>query len=170
MQVIGTGLGLHDRIRPFRLGAVETFRVVAPLLEETRSIHGPGPRPYVQSYRRIALRHSRPGLRRAISFKLALVADRETAVVAVPLGRALARVRRDAPPTILAFLLTYGCSAVLARPLRGTGTRVRPRAVPAVAASSSTNRSGTICVEPAVLALARVRRDAFSAIRALLDA
>ena len=109
-------------------------------------------------------------MRRAISFKFALVADRETAVVAVPLRGTLARVRCHAPPTILAFLLTYGCSTVLSTPLRGTGTGIRPRAVPAVAASSSTNRSGTICVEPAVLALARVRRDALASVRALLDA
>ena len=89
-------------------------------------------------------------MRGTISFKFALMTYGQPAVVAVPLGRALARVRRDAPPTILAFLFTDGGAAVLARPLRGAGARVRPRAVPAVAARRRADGRRAIRVEPAV--------------------
>ena len=109
-------------------------------------------------------------MRGTVGLELALVADRQTAVVAVPLGRALARVRRNAPTAVLAFLLADGCATVFSTPLRGTGTGIGPGTIATITASSSTNRSGTICVEPAVLALARVRRDTFSPVRALLDA
>ena len=109
-------------------------------------------------------------MRRAISFKLALVADRETAVVAVPLGRALARVRCHAPPAVLAFLFTHGCSAIFSTPLRRAGTGIGPRAIATVAARRRANGRRAIGVEPAVLALARVRRDALAPVRALLDA
>ena len=88
----------------------------------------------------------------------------------VPLGRALTSVRRDAPPTILAFLFTYGCATVLARPLRGTGTGIRPGTVAAVAARRRADGRRAIRIEPAVLARARVRRDAFSSIGTFLDA
>ena len=109
-------------------------------------------------------------MRRAISFKFALVADRETAVVPVPLRGTLACVRRDAPTAVLAFLFAYGCAAVFSTPLRGTGTSIGPGTIATITASSSTDRRRTIGIEPAVLALARVRRDAFSPVRALLDA
>ena len=109
-------------------------------------------------------------MRRPVGLELALVADRETAVVAVPLRRTLARVRRDAPTAVLAFLFAYGCAAVFSTPLRGTGTSIGPGTIATITASSSTDRRRTIGIEPAVLALARVRRDAFSPVRALLDA
>ena len=109
-------------------------------------------------------------MRRAISFKFALVADRETAVVAVPLRGTLTGIWCHASSPILAFLVTDRGAAVLARPLRGTGTSIRSGTIAAVAARSSTNGRRTIRVEPAVLALARVRRDALAPVRALLDA
>ena len=109
-------------------------------------------------------------MRRAVGLELALVTYGQPAVVAVPLRRALARVRGHTSPTILAFLFTDGCATVLATPLRGTGTGIGPRAVPAVAARRRANGRRAIGVEPAVLALARVRRDALAPVRAFLDA
>ena len=109
-------------------------------------------------------------MRRAVGLELALVADRETAVVAVPLRGTLARVRGHTSTAILAFLFTDGCSAIFSTPLRRAGTGIGPRAIATVAARRRANGRRAIGVEPAVLALARVRRDAFSSIRAFLDA
>ena len=109
-------------------------------------------------------------MRRPISLELTLVTYGQPAVVAVPLGRALARVRRDAPTAVLAFLFAYRCATVLATPLRGARTGIGPRAIATITARRGANGRRAIRVEPAVLALARVRRDAFSSIRAFLDA
>ena len=128
---------------------IKTFCGIAPLLEEAGSIHGPGPRPHVQT-NRLVFGHARPGLRRPISFKFALVADGQPAVVAVPLRGTLARVRRDASSPVLAFLVTDRGAAVLARPLRRAGARVRPRAVAAVAARRRADGRRAVGVEPAV--------------------
>ena len=109
-------------------------------------------------------------MRRAVGLELALVTYGQPTIVPVPLRRALARVRRDAPTAVLAFLFTDGCSAIFARPLRGAGTGIGPRTIATITASSSATGRRAIRVEPAVLALARVRRDALAPVRALLDA
>ena len=109
-------------------------------------------------------------MRGTVGLELALVADRETAVVAVPLRGTLAGIWCNTSPAVLALLFTYRGATVLARPLRGARTGIGPGTIATITASSSTNGRRTIGVEPAVLALARVRRDAFAAIRAFLDA
>ena len=109
-------------------------------------------------------------MRRAISFKFALVADRETAVVAVPLRGTLARVRRDAPTAVLAFLFTDGCATVFSTPLRRARAGIGTGTVAAVAARRRADGRRAVGIKPAVLARARVRRDAFSSIGTFLDA
>ena len=109
-------------------------------------------------------------MRRAVGLELALMTYGQPTIVPVPLRGTLARVRRDAPTAVLAFLFAYGCAAVFSTPLRGTGTSIGPGTIATITASSSTDRRRTIGIEPAVLALARVRRDALAPVRALLDA
>ena len=109
-------------------------------------------------------------MRRAVGLELALMTYGQPAVVAVPLGRALARVRRDASSPILAFLFTDGCAAIFSTPLRGARAGIGPRAIATVATRRRANGRRAIGIEPAVLALARVRRDALASVRAFLDA
>ena len=149
VQVVRTGLGLHNTISSLRLRAVEAFCGIAPLFEEARSIHGPGPRSLIQTDR-LVFGHARPGLRRAIGFKFTLMADGQPTIVAVPLRRALAGIWCHTSTAVLAFLFAYWSSTIFARPLGRTSTSIGPRAVAAVAARRRADGRRAIRVEPAV--------------------
>merc|ERR1719399_784555 len=112
MQVVRTGLGLHDRVRPLRLRTIKTFCGIAPLLEEAGPVHGPRSWSLIKSDRGVAFGHARPGLGRSISLELALMTHGQPAVVAVPLRRTLAGIWCHTSPTVLALLFAYRGSTI----------------------------------------------------------